>query len=268
MKPSIPILLYHHVSLDREITPAGFDRQLRFLLDQGYRSLSMDELLDQVEGRRPLEDLSFAVTFDDGYRDVWAYAFPILQKLGVKATIYVVTERMEAGPTRSLRMALDTRSREREPGGFLAWSEAREMAASGLVTIGSHTHTHRRFDRKQIYQNLEEELRFSKTLIEREVARPCHHLSWPWGDYDKAWWPLLKEIDYRSAVTTRMGANTLGTLPYALKRFTVSREDLRWLSARVRWTSRAWPAAAFGFFYGWDRRIKSKWHSESPYPHG
>lgn len=268
MKRSIPILVYHHVSPDREVTPEGFERQLRFLLSQGYTSLSMGDLLLRIQGDIPLEEPSFLVTFDDGYLDNWVYAFPILQKLGVKATLYVVTERVESvASPRVPCLPLDTRTQERCAGGFISWSEARAMATSGLVEVGSHTHTHRHFVRKNPYENLEHELRESKQWIEKEVG-PCHHLAWPWGDYETVWWPLLKKVGYQTAVTTLAGANTVGTSPYALKRFKVGREDLSWLAQRFQWQSRAWAATSFGLFYGWDRRLKTWWNSESPYSHG
>src|SRR5258705_11756361 len=92
MKRSIPILLYHHVSPDREITPQGFELQLRWLLDQGYRSLSLNELLPILTGKTEPQQPGFVLTFDDGYLDNWVYAYPILEKLKVKATIYLVTE--------------------------------------------------------------------------------------------------------------------------------------------------------------------------------
>jgi len=84
------------------------------------------------------------VTFDDGYLDNWVHAFPVLKKLGVKAAMYLVTSLVErqALPREGVAVS-DTRRRERDPGGFLSWAEARAMADSGLVTFGSHTHTHR-----------------------------------------------------------------------------------------------------------------------------
>lgn len=269
MKRSTPILLYHHVSPDREITPIGFERQMRFLLDQGYQSLSLDDLLMRMEGRAPMTPRGFVVTFDDGYLDNWIHAFPVLKKLGVKATIYVVTSFVErhAAP-RTAGSALDTRTNERGPGGFLSWAEARVMSASGLVAFGSHTHTHRAWARRKPYENLEAEMAQSKALLESELGQPCRHMAWPWGDYEKAWWPLLERLGYRSAATTRSGANTVGTHPFALQRMTISRESPEWLNARLRWHAAAAAAQGFGFFYAWDRRFKKWARSESPYSHG
>lgn len=251
MKRSIPILLYHHVAPDREITPEGFERQLRYLLDQGYQSLSMEELLKVIRGQWEPERPGFVLAFDDGYTDNRVYAFPVLQKLDVKALIYLVTERVES-----------------HAAGFLSWSEVREMANSRQVCVGSHTHTHRHFVRREPYADLETELRRSKELIESQTGAPCDHLAWPWGDFETEWQALAQGVGYRSAATTLSGANAAGTNPYELKRISVRRVDLEWLATRLRWNTRALTAQAFGLFYGWDRRFKVWWNAESPYPHG
>ena len=268
MKRSIPILMYHHVSPDREITPEAFERQMQVLLRQGYQSLSMDEIIQIVRGEQPMLARGFAVTFDDGYFDNWVFVYPILKRLGVKAAMYLVTSRVEEHePRREVRLT-DTKTNERGSGGFLSWSEAREMADSGLVTFGSHTHTHRHWIRRQEYENLEIELRDSKAMIEEELKRPCYHLAWPWGDYETAWWPMLERLDYRSAVTTRSGANTVGTNPFALQRVRVSRGASEWLLSRLRWHANTWAASGFGLLHGCDRRLKQWVQRESPYSHG
>src|SRR5258706_6325871 len=161
MKRSVPILLYHHVSPEREITPRVFEDHVRFLTEAGYDSLSMDELVRESTSGNAMSVPAVALTFDDGYHNNWEQAFPILKKYGFRATIYIVTERIGTE-------------------GFLSWDEVKRMADSGLITFGSHTHTHRHFIRKEPYQNLEEELEKSKSLIETHLKTPCRHLAWPW----------------------------------------------------------------------------------------
>ena len=249
MKRSIPILLYHHVAPDREITPHVFEDQMRFLLKEGYESLSMDDLVRGSTGGIDIAKPAFALTFDDGYHNNWEHAYPILRKCGIKATIYVVTERIGTD-------------------GFLSWEEVKSMSESGLVTFGSHTHTHRHFVRKEPYKNLEEELQMSKSLIENRLGKPCHHLAWPWGDYEMEWLPLVQKLGYKSAATTLAGANAAGTNPYELRRINVRHGGAGWLASTLKWNSYAFSAGAFGVFYGWDRRFKVWWKSESPYSHG
>ncbi|MFA5975864.1 MAG: polysaccharide deacetylase family protein [Elusimicrobiota bacterium] len=269
MKRSIPILLYHHVSPDRDITPDVFESQLRALLAQGYRSLSLEDVLRVIAGRSPANQRGFVVTFDDGYLDNWVYAFPILKKLNVKATIYVVTSYIERQTRpREDVLTLDTRTQEREIGQFLSWGEAREMLASGLVTFGSHTHTHRGWIRTRPYLDVKQELVQSKALVEAELRQPCHHIAWPWGEYEEAWWPILIRLGFRSAATVRSGANTNGINPFELQRIKVVHPSPQWLLSRIQWHSSARKAKWFGTFYGLDQRFKQWLKPESPYSHG
>ena len=249
MKRSVPILLYHHVSPERDITPMGFEVQLRSLLDEGYEALSMNSLAQVISGKKTVTKLSFAVTFDDGYQDNVQHAFPVLQKLAIPAMIYLVTEKIGTE-------------------GFLSWTDIRTMAASGLVTYGSHTHTHRHFVRREPYQKLEEELYKSKALIEGELKTSCEHLAWPWGDYETEWLPLVKKLGYATAATTLSGANAEGTNSYELRRINIRRPSADQLLSRLKWNAFSAPASAFGLFYGWDRRFKVWWNKESPYSHG
>lgn len=267
MAISIPILLYHHVSPDREITSEIFEGQMQTLLSDGFRNVSLDEVVQHVQGKQPCAGKAFAVTFDDGYLDNWTHAFPVLQRLQLKATMYLVTKRVESqADLRTAESVRDTRRGERDPGGFLSWQEAVAMASSGLVTFGSHTHSHREWIREDRYNDIEGEMRDSKKMIEDHLGL-CHHLAWPWGDYEDAWDVLLHKFGYVSAVRTSSGANAPGTSPYALQRVAVKRPNAVGLLKRLRWHTDSWSADAFGTLYGLDRRLKNRLYPPSPYSH-
>lgn len=263
---SLPILLYHHVAPDREIRPVDLEQQLVALLAAGFQSLSLDELLAALKADHSTLPKGFAVTFDDGYLDNWVHAFPVLKKLKVKATAYLVTGVVEErSDLRAAEAVTDTRAMERGAGGFLSWAEAREMQASGLVTFGSHSHTHRHWDRKQAYRNLDEELAQSKALIEKNLGQICRHLAWPWGDFNLSWTTKVRSAGYVSAATVRSGANTKGTDPFRLQRVNVSRADPQWLLRRLALHQSAFATDLFGMVYGLDKRFKVWRKNESPY---
>src|SRR5437016_4037268 len=96
MSGAVPVLLYHHISPDREITPEEFDAQLACLRNQGRRSLSLAEFQEHMSGR-PAPEGSVLITFDDGYLDNWVYAFPLLRRHGMKAVFFIVTDRILSG---------------------------------------------------------------------------------------------------------------------------------------------------------------------------
>lgn len=249
MSPTVPILLYHHVSPERDMTPVRFESQLRWIQDQGYSTLTMDDLVSGLQRTTRLPGKAIVITFDDGYLNNWLHAFPVLQKLQMKVVIYLVTDKIGTE-------------------GFLSWEQVKAMTESGLVTIGSHTRSHRGFVRKKTYQNVDDELKTSKETIERELGVACRHLAWPWGDYETEWLSRLQQLGYASAATTLGGANAPGSSPLELRRITVRRWEIPWLAARLGWHSSAAKATLFGLFYGWDRRFKVWKNSESPYAHG
>jgi peptidoglycan/xylan/chitin deacetylase (PgdA/CDA1 family) len=259
---SVPILLYHHVAPDREVTPAGFKAQLAWLKSSGRACLSGAELLDHLTGRRPAPPGSVMLTFDDGYADNWIHAFPALKRHGLKATIFVVTGRLSRGVAPRPRSdeggaLVDTRSDERGPRGFLDWSEARAMAESGLVEIGSHTETHKDFRVEAEYADLPGELERSRKTIESETKAPCLQLAWPWGRYEESWPEQAAGAGYALVHTTRPGANVPGGDPLRLARFKVQGDSLPWLKRRLALYEYPLAARLYGGLYGLDRRFRS-----------
>ncbi|CAM5198199.1 hypothetical protein OURE66S_04434 [Oligella ureolytica] len=100
-KPSIPVLMYHHVRPGAGIiasTPENFEDQLRWLKKEDYESLTLDEFAQHLEDKD--QGKAVVITFDDGYLDNWVYAFPLLQKYQMKATIFLVTSWLHHGPVR------------------------------------------------------------------------------------------------------------------------------------------------------------------------
>lgn len=98
--PKFAILYYHRVGTQgvpfhSRIEPHLFEEQIRFLR-RAYRIVSLDQLCHELENGGPQEQ-SVAITFDDGYRDVYTHAFPILRKYDVPATVYLTASAIETG---------------------------------------------------------------------------------------------------------------------------------------------------------------------------
>lgn len=149
---AIPVLNYHSVSADASwlriadliaVSPALFQRQLRYLTRRGYISLTLAELHERLaaprDGSRPRRLV--ALTFDDGYRDNWSVAFPLLKQYNVKATIFVGSGFVDE--TDEAANVAETQARTSDEG-YLSWAQMRAMTASGLVEIGAHSVSHTR----------------------------------------------------------------------------------------------------------------------------
>jgi len=254
---STPVLLYHHVCDDREVTPAGFLRHLEYLKGAGYRSVFLDEL-PCFTGRN---EKTVAITFDDGFLDNWVYAFPSLKKTGMKATIFVSTFFIGSGRPRKTSeeesgIVLDTLHGEKDKKNFLNWSELKIMADSGLVDVQSHTHTHKYFDKRAAYADIYFEMSESKRLIEANLGRRCRFIAWPWGRYEHGWIETAQKNGYDGCATTKVGANSAGSDPYRIKRFKVEKEDSGWFANRVGLCGRKMLVGMYGAVFGLDRKIK------------
>lgn len=97
------------------VPPWDFETQMKYFSDHGYTSISPDELYAALAGAGKLPDNPVLITFDDGYRDNYDNAFPILKKYKLKATIFVITSFLG----------------KKEQ--YLTWEQAREMEKHGIL---------------------------------------------------------------------------------------------------------------------------------------
>ncbi len=160
--PSIPILMYHHVNEHKgdivTISPSDFEKQMAYIKDN-FNTIHLNELLSYLEKGERFPPRTCVITFDDGYYDNFAYAYPILKKYNLKATIFVTTSRI--GEKRYIYTIKDHYTANLEgaimtctslptkkgmgAGNFLTWKELEEMEKTRIIDIQSHTVTHARY---------------------------------------------------------------------------------------------------------------------------
>lgn len=147
----IPAMMYHHINPGTEnstnITPDKFEAQLKCLAESGYKSLHLDEFYQYLKSWNIPEKLVL-ITFDDGYADNYRYAYPILKKYNMKATIFPVTAFIKDKASADRKLPPDQEILKESIyakgglDGYLTWEEMREMSGSGLIDIQAHCHTH------------------------------------------------------------------------------------------------------------------------------
>jgi len=178
------VLCYHAVSRDWDVplavTPARLERQIRRLLRLGFRPA---RLTDAV--LLPKHERTFVVTFDDAFRSVLRLAKPILDQLGVPATLFVPTgwvgdEHPQALWKDMAQWRRDGHEHELE---LMDWDEIRSLADHGWE-IGAHTHSHPFLTRLDDAA-LADELVCSREIVEAQLSRRCLSIAYPYGDVDE-----------------------------------------------------------------------------------
>lgn len=178
----VVVLCYHALSptwpAPLSIEPDAFERQLALLARRGYRGATVREAIEAPPAERTV-----AVSFDDAYRSVLELARPILDRLGMPASVYVPTD----WPDRDEPMSWPGIDQwlggphERELR-CLGWDELRALADNGWE-VGSHTRSHPRLPELDD-SALDAELAGSRADCESALGRPCDSLAYPYGAVD------------------------------------------------------------------------------------
>jgi peptidoglycan/xylan/chitin deacetylase (PgdA/CDA1 family) len=209
---TVPILMYHRIAspsaseppLTQALTvaPATFAAQMRWLRHAGFHAIRQEQLFAALEHGRPLPSRPVMITFDDGYRDVLWNAAPLLARLRMPATAYVVTGRIDDG----------------DPS-FLTWPELPRLEARG-IEIGSHTVDHLDLTLLTRGRALDE-LERSRRALERHLGHPVQWFSYPAGRENPRVVRLVRRAGYVLAVTTRPGELQAASRPLTLRRLEV-----------------------------------------------
>jgi peptidoglycan/xylan/chitin deacetylase (PgdA/CDA1 family) len=214
----VPILMYHRVGgvpahaagpFIRGLTvpPRVFAAEMEWLARNGFHAISQVQLLEALERGARLPPKPVMITFDDGYRDVLYNAAPLLRRLHMAATAYVITSRV-GGPDPS----------------FLDWGELRTLERDGF-TIGSHSEHHLDLTALPPAQAWRE-LAGSRALLERRLGQPVLWFAYPAGSEDARVVALTRRAGYLLAVTTQPGELQSARRPLLLHRDEI-RGDLR-----------------------------------------
>jgi peptidoglycan/xylan/chitin deacetylase (PgdA/CDA1 family) len=230
----IPILMYHgiqtglgmrHPYFETNTSPNLFEAQMRFLSEAGYKAASLNEILEAIRTKQKM-DKWVAITFDDGYKDFYTQAFPILQKYNLHATVFVVP-----GFINGLHP-------EKNRCDYMSWEQIREVSAHG-ISIGSHTMTHPALYTLPL-SVIEEQVRQSKDLIQNELGSAIDSFAYPFAfpEYDQQFVGELREVlqthSYRCGVCTIIGRAHSGHDHFFLPRLPVnSYDDLRFFDAKL-----------------------------------
>ncbi len=210
----VPILMYHHVgelgpttdraALRYTVKTSDFAAQMNWLREHGYHAITPEQLADHLEKGIALPENPIIITFDDGWYDQYANAFPALKAAGMTATFYVYTNGISAP-------------------GYLSEAQLKELQAAGM-SVQSHTISHPSLTKLKP-EDAKREIEFPKSEIARRLGTPVTSFAYPYGDFDEPVVGMVRAAGYRTGVSTELGLTQTAERILYLRRVLVTYED-------------------------------------------
>ncbi|MDH4206274.1 MAG: polysaccharide deacetylase family protein [Desulfobacteraceae bacterium] len=189
---TVPILVYHNFSKKGSdktaVSQDDFEAQMKYLKQNGYHVVSIDQLLDFIDYKEQLPEKSIVITFDDAWRSIFDIALPILIKYGFTATFFIYTDFIGGGKA-------------------MTWKQIETLSKIGF-DIQCQTKTHRNLavpkkneSFKEYFESIEMEISYPKKLIKNNLNIDCKYLAYPYGETNNLVIAMLKKHGYRAAFT-------------------------------------------------------------------
>jgi peptidoglycan/xylan/chitin deacetylase (PgdA/CDA1 family) len=215
----IPILVYHRfdptAAGPTTVTVATFEAQLAWLAKHDYQIVPLRSALAELSGAAPRPKTSVAViAADDGHESIYTVLFPIIRRAHIPVTLFIYPSAISNAPY------------------ALTWAQLREMQASGLVDVESHTYWHPNFKVERRRRTaadfaafLDNQLSRSKAVIASKLGGRVDLLAWPYGIVDANLEAAARRAGYTSALAYAGGPALPGDDMFALPRIPVSDAD-------------------------------------------
>jgi peptidoglycan/xylan/chitin deacetylase (PgdA/CDA1 family) len=232
----VPILMYHSISENNNgdssayyqttTSPGVFAEQMKFLSENGYTTIVMSTAVDTLKQNAGDPGKKVVVTFDDGFEDFLTRAFPVMQRYGFTATVFLPTAFIGDMPIKFKGTSC------------LTWSQVKELHAAGVL-FGSHTVNHPQLASVGPGE-LERELCQSKKEIEDKLGSAVPSFAYPYafpetnGPFKLRLSGLLEQAGYKNGVSTVIGTAAAQHDPLFLPRLPMnSWDDLRLFRAKL-----------------------------------
>ncbi|MEA3368948.1 MAG: polysaccharide deacetylase family protein [Candidatus Ratteibacteria bacterium] len=205
----VPILMYHRFGYEDSslfVTPENFERQMAYIKNEGYEVISLDELVKGIESKRSFNHKTVVLTIDDGYRDNYICAYPVLKKYGFSAVIFIISSYIGNDEN------------------FMTWEQIKTMREND-ISFGGHT-------KNQVYLPdiekkviLWDEIAGCKRAIQNRIGGRINYFCYPTGGFTEEIKEIVRISGYKGACTTNRGFAQSNKDLYELKRIKVTNSD-------------------------------------------
>lgn len=210
----LTILSYHSVADGRtrvDIPLPLFKKQVAYLIDRGFNFVSLDEVVDYIEGKTTINSPTVAITFDDGYENITHKALPLLGRHNIPATLFVIADPKHAN-----------RSELANGNPLLSLNQVSELQSSGWA-IGCHTMTHPSF-LNNASLDFDLELHQAKSRLEAVTESEIKYFAYPKGVYNEKILRAVKKARFRAAFDINLKTVGVKTNLYTIPRIAVLRK--------------------------------------------
>jgi peptidoglycan/xylan/chitin deacetylase (PgdA/CDA1 family) len=213
VEKGIPVLVYHRfgpvVSDSMTVTTPVFESHLKYLQENRYRVVSAREMLDRyLKTVLPPDSRLVVITADDAHLSVYTTAFPLIKKYRVPVTLFIYPSAVSNASY------------------AMTWDQLRELKATGLFDLHSHTYWHPNFKKEkarlsaaQFEKLVDMQLRKSREKLEKELQVKADLLAWPFGIHDPWLMDKAAEAGYTAAFTIERFPASRKDHPMALPRY-------------------------------------------------
>lgn len=216
---SATILLYHRFGRvttgATTVRTSVFEEQMKFLREHNYNVVRLRDVVEFVEGRGQLPERAVAITADDGHRTVFTEMKPIVERYRIPVTLFIYPS------------AISNASYA------MTWEQLKQLQATGLFDIESHTYWHpnfriekRRLSPADYQQLVDSQLRKSREVLQRRLGSKVDLLAWPFGINDSELIAAARRAGYVAAFTIERRQVSRRDNPMAIPRFTVRDSDV------------------------------------------
>lgn len=228
----VPIIMYHNILNSNKknskfiITSSQLEEDLKFLKDNSYNTIFIEDLINYVYNNKPLPEKPIVLTFDDGYYNNYVYAYPMLKEYGFKGVLSVIGYYTDL---------YSENGEKNENYSHVTWENIKEMSDSGVIELQNHSYNlhstnqgrngskKKKGESKEEYKKiLTDDLGKLQNEFEKNLNNKATTYTYPFGSVSEISYDIIKDMGFKASLSCESGMNNISKNPeclYMMKRY-------------------------------------------------